>query len=238
MCLSQAGWDMLSWWWQRHQRSSRNTQSLLRSGHWTNTCHLSKADPGWAQNQSGGHYMTKGLNRVRMKNERHDDNPCSQKKNKAGDFCHGLLSPVLQRYKLQFSLFETKTCSLISRQWAQVHDAIWLGRYPAVQKGRVSLKNMEKLFVLLSCGLPSVFLCMDFILSFLPVTQPIRSISHILVFRSLIQYVVSPSWPNSWINMQDKWIYNQRIVLKERKLCWDPRRITPKSSWEHQYRTS
>lgn len=52
--------------------------------------------------------MTKGLNRLRMKNERHDYNPCSQK-NKAGDFCHGLLSPVLQRHKLQFSLFKAKT---------------------------------------------------------------------------------------------------------------------------------
>lgn len=196
-----------------------------------------KQIPGWAQNQSGGHYMIKGLNRVRMKNERHDYNPCSQKK-KAGDFCHDLLSPVLQRHKLQFSLFEAKTRSLISRQWAQVHHAIWLGGCLAVQKGRMSLKNMEKLFVLLSCGLPSVFLCMDFILSFLPVTQPIWSISHILVFGSLIQYVVSPAWPNGRINMQDKWIYNQRIVLKERKLCWDPSRITSKSSWEHQYRTS
>lgn len=138
----------------------------------------------------------------------------------------------------RFSLFEAKTYSLISGQWAQVHHVIWLGGCPAVQKGRVSLKNMEKHLVLLSCGLLIVFLCMDFILSFLPVTPPIRSISHILVFGSLIQYVVSPAWPNVRINMQDKWIYNQRIVLKKRKLCGDPSRITPNSSWEHQYRTS
>ena len=202
-----------------------------------NTCHLSKADPRLSSESEWRTLYDKGPEQSKDEKWASWLQPMLTKK-KAGDFCHDLLSPVLQRHKLQFSLFEAKTRSLISRQWAQVHHAMWLGGCPAVQKGRMSLKNMEKLFVLLSCGLPSVFLCMDFILSFLPVTQPIWSISHILVFGSLIQYVVSPAWPNGRINMQDKWSYNQRIVLKERKLCWDPSRITPKSSWEHQYRTS
>lgn len=77
-----------------------------------------KQVPGWAQNWGGGHYMTKGLNKARLKSQHHDYNPCSQKKNNAGDFCHGLLSPVLRRHKLQFSLLEDKTYSLMSGQWS------------------------------------------------------------------------------------------------------------------------
>lgn len=119
-----------------------------------------------------GYCMTMGLNTGRVKNQHHHCNPCSQKKH--NNFCHGLLSPVIKRYRLQFRLEEAKTDGLLSRQWSGNYQCtklkffILYGLESSLQS-RWGEFPWKKPLVFLSCILPSVFLCIivDLIISLL-----------------------------------------------------------------------
>lgn len=110
---------MFLWWPQRCRRPSRNTHGLLRSRLWTNICYLSKAGHmAEPRIRRIGYYIAKGLNPGRVKNQRHHSNPCSHKKRiMLMIFVTDFFLLSYWRHKLQFSLQEAKTYSLISRQW-------------------------------------------------------------------------------------------------------------------------